>query len=109
MCVNPDETEEVIAWSATTARMDEVAHERKYYPKLNIRLDLPEGSTFAVEVSQDGKAFQPVGTMEGRSGTTVILPILLPRCDNFRIRLSGTGPVLVRSMVREYEVGSELF
>lgn len=109
LCVNPDESEEAIAWSATTTRLDEVTHDRKYYPKLNIRLDLPEGSTFQVEVSQDDGVFRRIGAMEGTTGKTVILPILLPRCDNFRIRMSGTGPVLVRSLVREYEVGSELF
>lgn len=109
MCINPDHSSEVIEWSATTARMDEVVHERKYYPKLNIRLDLPAGSRFVVEVSQDDGDFRQIGSMEGTTGKTVILPILLPRCDNFRIRMSGTGPVLVRSLVREYEVGSELF
>ena len=109
MCVNPEESDETVAWSATTTRMDEVVHERKYYPKLNIRLDLPVGSTFVVEVSQDDGAFRQIGTFEGTTGKTVILPILLPRCDNFRIRMSGSGPVLIRSIVREYEVGSELF
>ena len=109
MCVNPDNSSEVFEWSATTTRMDEVVHERKYYPKLNIRLDLPVGSTFVVEVSQDDGAFRQIGTFEGTTGKTVILPILLPRCDNFRIRMSGSGPVLIRSIVREYEVGSELF
>ena len=109
MCINPDHSSEAIEWSATTARMDEVVHERKYYPKLNIRLDLPAGSRFVVEVSQDDGDFRQIGSMEGTTGKTVILPILLPRCDNFRIRMSGTGPVLVRSLVREYEVGSELF
>ena len=109
MCVNPEESDEAVAWSATTTRMDEVVHERKYYPKLNIRLDLPVGSTFVVEVSQDDGAFRQIGTFEGTTGKTVILPILLPRCDNFRIRMSGSGPVLIRSIVREYEVGSELF
>lgn len=109
MCVNPEESDEAVAWSATMCRMDEVVHERKYYPKLNIRLDLPVGSTFVVEVSQDDGAFRQIGTFEGTTGKTVILPILLPRCDNFRIRMSGSGPVLLRSIVREYEVGSELF
>ena len=109
VCVNPDESSEAVSWSATMCRMDEVVHERKYYPKLNIRLDLPAGSTFVVEVSQDDGAFQQIGTFEGTTGKTVVLPILLPRCDNFRLRMSGSGPVLIRSIVREYEVGSELF
>lgn len=109
VCVNPDKSDETVSWSATMCRMDEVVHERKYYPKLNVRLDLPAGSTFVVEVSQDDGAFQQIGTFEGTTEKTVILPILLPRCDNFRIRMSGSGPVLIRSIVREYEVGSELF
>ena len=109
VCVNPNQSDETVSWSATMCRMDEVVHERKYYPKLNIRLDLPAGSTFVVEVSQDDGAFRQIGTFEGTTGKTVILPILLPRCDNFRIRMSGSGPVLIRSIVREYEVGSELF
>ena len=109
VCINPDESDETILWSITMCRMDEVVHERKYYPKLNIRLDLPAGSTFTVEVSQDDGLFIQIGALEGTTGKTVILPILLPRCDNFRIRMSGSGPVLLRSIVREYEVGSELF
>ena len=38
---------------------------------------------------------------------TLQVPILPVRCDNFRIRLSGKGGCLVKSIIREFALGSE--
>ncbi len=42
-----------------------------------------------------------------RRAKTLQIPILPVRCDNFRIRLSGKGPCLIKSLVRDFTVGSE--
>lgn len=104
---NPDSSEEAFEWSATFCRMDEVYLNRKRYLRLFLRVDLSEEASLRAEISCDGGAFQPITLIQTGSPRTAVLPIMPNRCDNFRIRLTGTGKVILRSLVREYDVGSE--
>ncbi len=95
-----------IPWSATLCRMDEVGHEKKGYSRLHLRCELAAGSWLKVSVSLDGGTFRQVfATHDGRARTFSI-PVLPGRCDSFRIRLEGQGRCLVRSIVREFTLGS---
>lgn len=96
-----------IAWSATLCRMDETSHGRKGYSKLYLRADLSAGAFLKVEISTDGGPFRQVFRTHNQRARTMVVPILPQRCDNFRIRLSGTGGCIVRSLVREFSLGSE--
>lgn len=96
-----------IAWSATLCRMDETSHGRKGYSKLYLRADLSAGAFLTVEISTDGGPFRQVFRTHNQRARTMVVPILPQRCDNFRIRLSGTGGCIVRSLVREFSLGSE--
>lgn len=108
MCVNPEESEETVAWSATTTRMDEVFHNRKCYSKLLLRAELLEDSAWLqVDISCDGEPFKRVYTSRDKRSKTLVIPIMPKRCDSFRIRLSGEGKFILRSLVREFGVGSE--
>lgn len=102
------ETEEtgLIAWSATLCRMDETSHGRKSYSKLYLRAELEEFAWFSVEVRTDGGAWRRVYTTHNERARGVQVPILPTRCDWFQIRLSGKGGCLVKSIVREFAVGS---
>lgn len=104
--VNPDSSAERIAWSATLCRMDEVYHNRKCYSRLLLRADLEEDAWLQVELACDDRTFARVCTIYGNEKTAVI-PIKPNRCDNFRIRLSGEGTVIVRSLFREFDLLSE--
>lgn len=108
MHLNPDDGEEVIAWSATTTRMDEVFHNRKCYSKLLLRGELLEDTAWLqVDVSCDGEPFKRVYTSRDKGAKTLVIPIMPKRCDSFRIRLSGEGKFIIRSLVREFGIGSE--
>jgi hypothetical protein len=108
MCLNPDDSGEVFEWSATTARMDEVFHNRKCYSKLLLRAELLEDSAWLqVDISCDGEPFKRVYTSRDKAAKTLAIPIMPKRCDSFRIRLSGEGKFIIRSLVREFDIGSE--
>lgn len=104
--VNPETSEEEIEWSATLCRMDEVYHNRKCYSRLLLRADLEDGAWMQVEISQDDGPFELVYTTH-KDNKTAVIPIHPNRCDNFRIRLTGGGKVLVRRLVREFNLQSE--
>ena len=108
MCLNPDDSDEVFAWSATTARMDEMFHNRKCYSKLLLRAELLEDRAWLqVDISCDGEPFKRVYTSRDKAAKTLAIPIMPKRCDSFRIRLSGEGKFIIRSLVREFGIGSE--
>ena len=107
MQVNPKESEERVKWSATTCRIDETVMNRKAYSRVMLRAELEEGSWIEAEVSCDGEPFRKVYTSRNRRAKTMLIPILPKRCDSFRIRLSGEGGFIIRSMVREFALGSE--
>lgn len=96
-----------INWSATLCQMDETTHGKKGYSKLYLRADMEAGAWLKAEVSTDGSPFRQVFATHDERAKTVQIPILPVRCDNFRIRLSGKGACIIKSIVREFAVGSE--
>lgn len=104
--LNPDISGETVEWSATLARMDETVHDSKCYSRLTLRAEIPEESWLQVEISCDGGPFQLVYTDHDTKARVRDIPILPNRCDSFRVRLSGEGPVIIRSMVREYRLSN---
>lgn len=109
MMLGQDYSEEgKIPWGATLCQMDESVHGRKGYSKLYLRADLSEGSWLKVEISTDGTPYRQVFTTHNERNKTVQIPILPTRCDNFRIRLSGKGECMLKSIIREFSVGSEV-
>lgn len=97
-----------ISWSATLCRFDETVHGRKGYSRLYLRADLEAGAWLKAEISPDGAPFRQVYATHDERAKTVQIPILPVRCDNFRVRLSGKGMCIIRSIVREFSVGSEV-
>lgn len=108
MMTGQDYTEEgPVNWSATLCQMDETTHGQKGYSRLFLRLDLDTGSWLKVEISPDGAPFREVYSTHNQRAKTLQIPILPTRCDNFRIRISGKGGCVVKSLAREFSVGSE--
>lgn len=103
-----DSEEGRIQWSASFAPFHETVHGRKGYSRLFLRLELSAGAWCKAEISEDGGAFRQVWLdSEARQGT-VVVPIRPARCDAFRVRLSGKGRCVVKSLVRRFEIGSEV-
>lgn len=104
--LNPDSSGETVEWSATLARMDETVHDSKCYSRLTLRAEIPDGAWLQVALSCDGGPFQLVYTDHDTKARVRDIPILPNGCDSFRVRLSGEGPVIIRSMVREYRLSN---
>ena len=102
---NSEETK--VSWSAEFCAMDEVVHNRKSYSRLLLRADFEAGSWLKAEISMDGGPWQTAGQWSAGHGQTKVIPLLPRRCDRFRIRLSGEGNVMLRSLTRDYTLGSE--
>lgn len=102
---NSEETK--VSWSAEFCAMDEVVHNRKSYSRLLLRADFEAGSWLKAEISIDGGPWQTAGQWSAGHGQTKVIPLLPRRCDRFRIRLSGEGNVMLRSLTRDYTLGSE--
>lgn len=96
-----------VPWSADLCQFDETTHGRKGYSRLYLRCELEAGAWMKAEISTDGGPFRQVFATHNELARTVQVPILPTRCDNFRVRLSGKGGCLVKSLVREFSVGSE--
>lgn len=105
--VNPESSAEQIEWSATLCRMDEVYLNRKCQSKILMRLEMEEGAQVKIEVACDGGAWVEHKMFRKGPHKTVLVPVRPNRCDSFQIRLSGTGRTVIRTMVRELELGSD--
>ena len=99
--LNPEESEEEIAWEATLCRMNEVYLNRKCYSKVMMRLELEDGAEVKIEVSCDHGPWVEHQMFRKGEHRTVLVPIRPNRCDSFQIRLSGTGRAVIRALVRE--------
>lgn len=96
-----------VAWTATLAPMDETTHGRKNYSRLYLRADLEAGAWLKIEISADGTPFRQVFATHNQRARTMTIPILPVRCDSFQIRMTGKGMCIIKSMVREFSLGSE--
>lgn len=96
-----------VEWSATLCQMDETTQGRKGYSRLYLRADLEAGAWMKIEVSADNAPFRQVFATHNQRAKTMTIPILPMRCDNFQIRLSGKGLCVIKSIVREFSLGSE--
>ena len=52
--------------------------------------------------------WQTIHTTHGGRARTVSIPVLPARCDSVELRLSGRGGCLLRTLVREYQIGSDV-
>lgn len=96
-----------IQWEAEFCPVDELVHTKKVYSRLLLRADFETGSWLRVELSLDDKPWATVARWSAGHSQAKVIPILPRRCDRFRLRVTGEGNVMLRSLVREYAPGSE--
>lgn len=105
----PDSAEkEPIEWSATFYPMDETIHNRKGYSKLYLRMELDPGAWVKLEIKEDFSPWMQRGVVHGERRRMETVTMIPGRCDAFQIRLSGRGRCVVKSLVREFDAGSEV-
>lgn len=80
--------------------------EKKRYTGITIRIDLPKGSTFKAEIKADDGPWIPQVRVSGSVKRVQEFVLRTPRCDRVQVRLSGTGPMTILAMEREYTTGS---
>lgn len=98
----------VVDWKATLGPFTEVVGEKKGYSKLQLRAKLEAGSTLEVWISYNGLDFQRAAFKRHTSDEMQYIAIQLQRCDYFDIELRGTGKCQVKSLIREFFVGSDI-
>ncbi len=105
----PDGAEDgQIRWSAAFYPMDETAHSRKGYSKLYLRMELSPGAWVKAEIREDAGPWVQRAIVHGERRRTDTVTMIPGRCDTFQVRLSGEGRCVVKSLVREFDLGSEV-
>jgi hypothetical protein len=109
--------EGTIEWQVKFADSDnfyettDTASQNKKGPlRILIRATLANESTIAVKIKYDDGTTQLVGTLTGTSSEkkkSYILPLILRRCDHYRLSLDGEGDAVVYSVSIEKYSGSQ--
>jgi len=96
-------------WSVTFCPFSETILNRKGYSRFLLRLELEEGAWLQAELRRNGEqAWETIQTVSGGRARTVSIPVLPARCDSVELRLTGQGGCVLRTLVREFTVGSDV-
>lgn len=110
MCVSgrEGEPESEISWSATSGLMGYETVEHKYIGRINMRMHLPTGADADVFIEYDSDGiWRFAGHAQGKGTGSFPLPVRPRRCDHFRIKLEGRGPVRLYSFAKLMQRGSD--
>lgn len=107
--VDPELGKDGMEWSVTFCPFTEVYNERKVYSRFHLRLLLGEKAWLTVEIRRDNTAlWQKVYTTHNERARTITVPVVPERCDSVEIRLRGKGECLLRTFIREFQMGSDV-
>lgn len=101
------DTDEAIDWEAELYPFDDTVYGKRGYSKLWMKLELSPGAWVQAEISQDGGPFRHAGKWNGEKTSSAMVTLFPGRCDTFRVKLSGQGACVIKSLVREFHVDSE--
>lgn len=94
-----------IEWSLEYKPFYETIEGRKRVSRLLIRMEMPRGAWFRVETSTDDEPWQEAGLIKGPRADTVPLQVQPRRGDQYKVRLRGHGPCVIKGVLREYLQG----
>lgn len=81
--------------------------DRKGISRLQMRVKLEKGATLRVWIQYDSDGqWRPVKTLTATKKQSFSFPVLVRRCDHYRIKLEGEGYWELHGMAREFYVGS---
>ena len=99
---------EQVEWLAEFADFTADSPNAKGVGRVQIRFTLDAGATAAVEIQYDSSGvWERVGTISGTGKQSVVLPVVPRRADHWRLRIHGTGGVVIHALTRQYYHGSE--
>lgn len=91
-------------WDCQLTDMGHDSPDPRYLRSLTLRASVAEGGYLEVAVMPDScGTWQTVGLIGPRSMGRIRLPVSLAVCDHMRLRLSGKGACIVRSLYGESE------
>ncbi len=98
---NADGVEEAIDFSLVTGDIGLDRAEEQYLSRLTLRLDAETRSRVELDVSYDGGVWEPAAalTIEAKR-KCADLSFVPRRCGTFRLRLRGSGQIVLRSVAR---------
>lgn len=81
----------------------------KYVSRLVLRTTMEKGARVTVELMRDSSgSWETVALMNAKNKETSSVPITVPRCDHFRLRISGTGGFKLWGLARDIETTNEI-
>ena len=88
---------------------DTKSQDKKGVLRLQIRCELPSGSTLKVYVKYDSSGdWQKVADESGTNGVkrSYIVPLILKRCDHYRLKITGSDACVIYSLTETQYAGS---
>ena len=110
-CIDGEEGEEEkpVVWSAESGYIGFNTSAKKYVSKVNIRMSLSLGSYCDMWIQYDNDPqWKHLFNMSGKGTRSFVVPVLIQRCDHFRIKLSGKGECKIYAISKTIEEGSDL-
>ena len=81
----------------------------KYVSRIVLRATIEEGARATVSLLRDSKGdWETVAVMSAKRKETASVPITVPRCDHFRIRIEGVGGFKLWGLARDIEKTNEI-
>ena len=100
------EPEGTFAWSCESGNLGLESPYQKYYKRVLICVNGDVGADMTVSViPDDGEPIAADFTFDGLA--TVVFPIVTPRCNHMRVKISGHGAVRINSLWYETETVSD--
>ncbi len=102
-------TEPDLDWYAESGIIGLSSNEGKYLNKLKLRFKTSPGASLRVQLDADSSnVWRDVGHISKAKLGTYVLHILPPRCDHFKLRISGKGYCELYSMTKYIEISTEV-
>ena len=101
------EREGDVCWYAETGDIGLGSPYQKYFRRILIRMDMDVGARVTVELQCDSGDWQTAMDFTAANKRSVQMPIVTPRCDHMRMRISGVGNAKIYSVSYETETVGE--
>ncbi len=103
------EDEDAVAWSAQTGDIGLYTSDYKTVSKIELRLEAQAGAEVFVEAQyNDSGTWETLAHFTAQRKQMVLLPMIPRRFDHMKLRVSGTGDVVLYNMTKLLEQGSEI-
>lgn len=102
--------EEDFDWFLETGEIGYTLPDNKYVTRLNIRVNLPQGSNMRIGIRYDGNGdYTNLYDVSGSGLKSVTLPIMPLKCETFALKAEGHGKCDILSAAATVKEGSDKF